>query len=42
MLATLYANDESLFEEAEKAYVQALTIGTEASTIGETILGFVE
>ncbi|PQL26102.1 pyrimidine-nucleoside phosphorylase [Veillonella tobetsuensis] len=42
VLATLYANDESLFEEAEKAYVQALTIGTEASTIGETILGFVE
>lgn len=42
VLATLYANDESLFEGAEKAYVQALTIGTEASTIGETILGFVE
>lgn len=42
VLATLYANDESLFERAEKAYVQALTIGTEASTIGETILGFVE
>lgn len=42
VLATLYANDESLFEEAEKAYVQALTIGTEASTMGETILGFVE
>ena len=42
VLATLYANDESLFEEAEKAYVQALTIGTEASTIGETILSFVE
>ena len=42
VLATLYANDESLFEEAERAYVQALTIGTEASTIGETILGFVE
>lgn len=42
VLATLYANDESLFEEAEKAYVQVLTIGTEASTIGETILGFVE
>ena len=42
VLATLYANDESLFEGAEKAYVQALTIGTEASTMGETILGFVE
>ena len=42
VLATLYANDESLFEGAERAYVQALTIGTEASTIGETILGFVE
>lgn len=42
VLATLYANDESLFEGAEKVYVQALTIGTEASTIGETILGFVE
>lgn len=42
VLATLYANDESLFEGAEKAYVQALIIGTEASTIGETILGFVE
>ena len=42
VLATLYANDESLFEGAEKAYVQALTIGTEASTIGETILSFVE
>ena len=42
VLATLYANDESLFEGAEKAYLQALTIGTEASTIGETILGFVE
>ena len=42
VLATLYANDESLFEGAEKAYVQALTIGTEAYTIGETILGFVE
>lgn len=42
VLATLYANDKSLFEGAEKAYVQALTIGTEASTIGETILGFVE
>ena len=42
VLATLYANDESLFEGAEKAYVQALTIGTEVSTMGETILGFVE
>lgn len=42
VLATLYANDESLFEGAEKAYVQALTIGTETSAIGKTILGFVE
>ena len=42
VLATLYANDESLFEGAETAYVQALTIGPEASTTGETILGFVE
>ena len=42
VLATLYANDESLFEGAETAYVQALTIGPEESTAGETILGFVE
>ena len=42
VIATLYANDESLFEGAAHAYVQALTIGLEKSVSRDTILAVIE
>lgn len=42
VIATLYADDESLFEGAAHAYVQALTIGLEKPVSRDTILAVVE
>ena len=42
VIATLYADDESLFEGAAHAYVQALTIGLEQPVSRDTILAVVE
>lgn len=42
VIATLYADDESLFEGAARAYVQALTIGSEKPVSRDTILAVVE
>ena len=42
VIATLYADDESLFEGAAHAYVQALTIGSEKPVSRDTILAVVE
>lgn len=42
VIATLYANDESLFEGAAHAYVQALTIGLEKPVSRDTILAVIE
>ena len=42
ILATLYANDESLFERAADVYVQALTIGADPVELQNPILGMVE
>ena len=42
VIATLYADDESLFEGAAHAYVQALTIGLEKPVSRDTILAVIE
>ena len=42
VIATLYADDESLFEGAAHAYIQALTIGLEKPVSRDTILAIVE
>ena len=42
VIATLYADDESVFEGAAHAYVQALTIGLEQPVSRDTILAVVE
>ena len=42
ILATLYANDESLFERAADVYVQALTIGADPVELQNPILVMVE
>lgn len=42
VIATLYADDESLFEGAAHAYVQALTIGSEKPVSRDTILAVIE
>jgi pyrimidine-nucleoside phosphorylase len=42
ILATLYANDEFLFERAADVYVQALTIGADPVELQNPILGMVE
>ena len=42
VIATLYADDESLFEGAAHAYVQALTIGLEKPVSRDTILAIIE
>lgn len=42
VIATLYANDESLFEGAAHAYIQALTIGLEKPVSRDTILAVIE
>lgn len=42
VIATLYADDESLFEGAAHAYVQALTIGLEKPVSRDTILDVIE
>ncbi len=41
VIATLYADDESLFEGAAHAYVQALTIGLEKPVSRDTILAVI-
>lgn len=41
IIATLYADDESLFEGAAHAYVQALTIGLEKPVSRDTILAVI-
>lgn len=41
VIATLYADDESLFEGAAHAYVQALTIGLEKPVSKDTILAVI-
>lgn len=38
VLATLYANDESLFEGAASIYMKAIRIGEEKPVLGDTIL----
>lgn len=42
VIATLYADDESLFEGAAHAYIHALTIGSEKPVSRDTILAVVE
>lgn len=42
VIATLYADDESLFEGVAHAYVQALTIGLEKPVSRDTILAVIE
>lgn len=42
VIATLYADDESLFEGVVHAYVQALTIGLEKPVSRDTILAVIE
>mgnify|MGYP001739427789 CR=1 FL=1 len=41
-IATLYASDESLIPNAAKTYVEAITFGTTAPTVVDTILDIVE
>ncbi|EFR59757.1 pyrimidine-nucleoside phosphorylase [Veillonella sp. oral taxon 158] len=41
-VATLYASDESLISNAAKTYVEAITFGTTAPTVVDTILDIVE
>ena len=41
-VATLYASDESLIPNAAKTYVEAITFGTTAPTVVDTILDIVE
>lgn len=42
VIATLYAGDESLLDEAEKTYIDAITIDAVAPAVANTILGIVE
>ena len=41
-LRTLYASDESLIPNAGKTYIEAITFGTTAPTVVDTILDIVE
>ena len=41
-IATLYASDESLIPNAAKTYVEAITFGTTAPNVVDTILDIVE